>query len=99
MEPCWHTTRVRPGALRRRADRSERAFGTLPPAAGLIDLSGAGSGQYDGRSTCADADPVTASATATRTAKAKRLIGGVYEPPRGRCAGPRAIWIYAASAA
>ena len=33
--------------------RSERAFGTSPPAGGVTDVSGAGSGQYDGRSRCA----------------------------------------------
>ena len=45
IELGWHTTRVSPGALRRSAERSERAFGTLPPVAGETVLSGAGSGQ------------------------------------------------------
>jgi hypothetical protein len=45
IEPFWHTTRVSPGALFRRAERSERAFGTFPPVGGEIDVSAAGSGQ------------------------------------------------------
>src|SRR5919106_2979134 len=39
------TTYVSPRALRRSADASPRAFGTLPPAAGVTLVSGAGSGQ------------------------------------------------------
>ena len=50
-EPRWHTTRVSPRAFACSAEASERAFGTLPPAAGLTLLSGAGSGQYELRST------------------------------------------------
>ena len=54
----WQTTRTFPGAcLRLRwvvldgtAELSLRAAGTPPPAAGEMDVSGAGSGQYDGRS-------------------------------------------------
>ena len=44
-EPGRQTTRVEPGGLRLNAVNRLRAFGTLPPAAGLIDVSGAGSGQ------------------------------------------------------
>ncbi len=54
-ESCWHTTRVLPGGFALSAEASVRAFGTLPPAAGLTDVSGFGSGQYDVRSTCASA--------------------------------------------
>ena len=39
------TTRTSPGPSPVIAECSERAFGTLPPAGGLIDLSGRGSGQ------------------------------------------------------
>ena len=52
-EPGWQTTRVLPGGLRLSDEASERIFGTSPPAAGLTLVSGAGSGKYDGRSTCA----------------------------------------------
>jgi hypothetical protein len=41
----WQTTRVVPTALRSSAERSERTFGTLPPAAGVTPVSGRGSGQ------------------------------------------------------
>jgi hypothetical protein len=41
----WQTTLVLPGGFFFSADASERAFGTAPPAAGLTELSGAGSGQ------------------------------------------------------
>ena len=44
-EPFWQTTRVLPGGFALSADASERAFGTLPPAAGLTEVSGFGSGQ------------------------------------------------------
>jgi hypothetical protein len=44
-DPRWQTTRVSPGALRFKAVMSGRDFGTLPPAAGVIDVSAAGSGQ------------------------------------------------------
>jgi hypothetical protein len=40
-----HTTRVVPGGLALSVDASERAMGTLPPAAGFEDLSGFGLGQ------------------------------------------------------
>ena len=49
-DPRWHTTRVSPRELARRAAARVRAFGTLPPAAGLTLVSGAGSGQYELRS-------------------------------------------------
>src|SRR5215217_2550129 len=47
------TTRVSPGFAAFSAEARLRAFGTFPPAGGPIDLSGAGSGQYEGRSRCA----------------------------------------------
>ncbi len=45
IESPWQTTRVFPGGFVFRAEASERIFGTLPPAAGLTLVSGAGSGQ------------------------------------------------------
>src|SRR3954465_12354770 len=58
----WHTTRVVPGSLLFSDDASERALGTLPPAQGCTEQSGAGSGQYAARSTCANAgSAITAS--------------------------------------
>jgi len=50
-ESALHTTRVSPGRDRSSADGSDRAVGTLPPAQGVTEQSGLGSGQYDGRST------------------------------------------------
>src|SRR3954468_5659291 len=44
-EPFWHTTRVVPGGLALSVEASERAVGTLPPAAGFTELSGPGFGQ------------------------------------------------------
>jgi hypothetical protein len=44
-ESGWQTTRVSPTGLRSSADASERACGTAPPVHGLIEQSGAGSGQ------------------------------------------------------
>ncbi len=41
----WQTTRTSPGPLPVTAERSERASGTSPPAGGLTEVSGAGSGQ------------------------------------------------------
>src|SRR3954452_21134083 len=62
MEACsrvsesgWHTTCVEPGRLLISEDDSERTLGTSPPVHGLIEQSGAGSGQYAGRPTCARA--------------------------------------------
>src|SRR4051795_9640726 len=49
------TTRVVPGALASSAEASERALGTLPPAAGVTVVWGRGSGQYEVRSTWASA--------------------------------------------
>src|SRR5688572_303117 len=51
----WQTTRTSPGPLPVTADASERALGTPPPAGGVTEVSGVGSGQYDGRSRCAAA--------------------------------------------
>ena len=45
IESGWQTTRVTPGPLVERADASVRAVGTSPPAQGLTEQSGAGSGQ------------------------------------------------------
>jgi hypothetical protein len=50
IESAWHTTRVVPGPVVESAVDSGRAVGTSPPAHGLIEQSGAGSGQYDARS-------------------------------------------------
>jgi hypothetical protein len=50
-EPRWQTTRVSPRAFAFSAEASVRGFGTFPPAAGLTPVSGAGSGQYELRST------------------------------------------------
>ncbi len=44
-ESLRQTTRVVPASLRFSAELSERIFGTAPPAAGVIDVSGAGFGQ------------------------------------------------------
>ena len=44
-EPGLQTTRVEPRGLRLSAVNRLRAFGTLPPAAGLTEVSGAGLGQ------------------------------------------------------
>src|SRR4051794_38846613 len=60
-ESGLHTTRVSPTRRRSSAEASERAFGTRPPAAGLTDVSGRGSGQYDVRSTWATAAVAGAS--------------------------------------
>src|SRR4051794_21942834 len=70
-EPVWQTTRVFPRSFAFSAEASERALGTAPPAAGLTDVSGRGSGQYDVRSTWAAAaagipNPITHEITATR---------------------------------
>jgi hypothetical protein len=59
------TTRVVPGACLRRALYRLRALGTLPPAGGRTDLSGAGSGQYEARSMWADAVAATTIAAAS----------------------------------
>src|SRR3954451_4227682 len=45
MESFWHTTRVLLVLDVFSAEESERAFGTSPPVHGLIEQSGAGSGQ------------------------------------------------------
>src|SRR3954469_15744466 len=63
-EFAWQTTRVDPGGRFFSADASVRTFGTLPPAAGLTDVSGFGSGQKAVRSTWADAVAATARAIA-----------------------------------
>src|SRR3954453_14577712 len=67
-ESLWQTTRVEPGSLRFNDDDSERAWGTSPPAHGLMEQSGAGSGQYDGRSTWAKAAVGANSASANSAA-------------------------------
>src|SRR5204863_3216915 len=71
MELGWQTTRVLPGRLLMSADPSERIFGTLPPAHGLTEQSGFGSGQYEGRSTCASAG----AAISRSAAKTSRVTG------------------------
>src|SRR4051812_28881422 len=82
MEVGWQTTRVSPTALRFRLDRSERAFGTFPPVHGLIEQSGAGSGQYEARSMCASA--AEGSAIAIRTTPSSALRN--TDPSRSRSA-------------
>src|SRR5262245_42734319 len=42
---AWHATRVVPGGFLSSAVNRLRASGTLPPAAGVMPVSGAGSGQ------------------------------------------------------
>ena len=49
-ESGWQTTRVTPGPVVERAEASDRAVGTSPPAHGVTEQSGAGSGQYEARS-------------------------------------------------
>src|SRR3954454_21269791 len=84
-EPFWQTTRVTPGGLILSAEASERTFGTLPPAAGLTEVSGLGSGQNAVRSTCAAAVAATARRkAATRdvsTADRPSMAGHVMSDP------------------
>src|SRR3954447_25931300 len=63
-----HTTRVVPGAAAFSELARLRIDGILPPAHGLIEQSGFGSGQYDGLSTWAEATCGT-----TRTAERARI--------------------------
>ena len=65
-----------PRALRLIDDRRLRISGTSPPAGGLTERSGAGSGQYDGRSTCANADTGTISAASHTNPVASLLTAG-----------------------
>src|SRR3954469_24194522 len=81
-EPFWHTTRVVPGRLALSVEASERAVGTLPPAAGFTELSGPGFGQKAVRSTCAAATAATASRAAAANAPAQAI----------RPANPRINW-------
>src|SRR5687768_1099179 len=67
------TSRTSPGPLPVTAEASERAFGTLPPAGGETEVSGAGSGQSEGRSRCAAAIAGTAIATAAMAAITIRM--------------------------
>src|SRR5687767_11967084 len=75
-ERFWHTTCTSPGPLPVTADASERAWGTPPPAGVVMEVSGAGSGQYDGRSRCAAASAGSPrkSAMATTTSPNRFLI-------------------------
>jgi hypothetical protein len=74
--------RTLPGPLPVTAEASDRAFGTLPPAAGFTDLSGRGSGQYDGRSRCASASAGNASARIpATTANAPMRVAGRMRGP------------------
>src|SRR3954471_21648575 len=75
-EPCLHTTRVFPGGFALSAEASDRTLGTLPPAAGLTEVSGFGFGQNAVRSTCAKATAAHATATtaASIAAQATRPI-------------------------
>src|SRR5437588_12802863 len=49
-ESGWQTTRVTPRPVGERAEACDRAGGTGPPAQGVTEQSGAGSGQYEARS-------------------------------------------------
>src|SRR3954451_15480221 len=74
---------VLPGRLRFNDDASERAAGTAPPAHGEIVQSGAGSGQYALRSTCASAAPGSASTRATVTTRVLMRRNLPAHPPPG----------------
>src|SRR3954468_6324037 len=89
MEACsrvsesgWHTTCVAPGRLLTSDDDSERTCGTSPPVHGLIEQSGAGSGQYAGRSTCASA--VAGASTASAHMATNVLTARTDNPPMAR---------------
>jgi hypothetical protein len=84
IELGWQTTCVSPGRLSLSADLSVRASGTSPPAAGLTLVSGAGSGQYVLRSTCAWASAGRASTPAAKIAAVAvrlALCGLVFVEP------------------
>src|SRR5918996_5071438 len=68
IDPFWQTTRVFPGGALRSALNRPRASGTAPPAAGLTDVSAAGSGQYEALSMCADAVVTATTIAAVSTA-------------------------------
>src|SRR3954447_8197817 len=59
-ESDWQTTLVFASVS---AEASVRGVGTCPPAHGDTEQSGAGSGQYEARSTCAAASAGASSAT------------------------------------
>src|SRR5262245_22560803 len=87
IELSWQTTRVSPGADVFRAVASGRIVGTSPPVHGVIEQSGAGSGQYDARSMWAAA---AAGKASTRASARIDLIcesysvfsGGAQPPPK-----------------
>src|SRR3954469_25616960 len=81
-ESGWHTTCVAPGRLLTSDDDSERTCGTSPPVHGLMEQSGAGSGQYAGRSTWATAPAGASSASAHATTNV--LIPRTDNPPIAR---------------
>ena len=86
-ELAWQTTRVVPGRESSSADANERAVGTVPPAQGETEQSGAGFGQYDGRSTCAWATAGTRT-TSARTVSAAVAVRSRPAPQRAHvCAG------------
>src|SRR3954447_20846802 len=85
-EPVLQTTRVVPGGLALSVDASERAAGTLPPAAGFTELSGPGFGQYDVRSTCASAAVASAS-----TATAANVAAHPIRPAKPRINEPPGV--------
>src|SRR4051794_27053679 len=62
------------------AEASERATGRPPPAAGEIDLSGLGSGQYEGLSRWACAAPVKTSARTVAAMPASKPLA-IRSPP------------------
>src|SRR3954468_16858767 len=81
-ESGWHTTCVAPGRLLTSDDDSERTCGTSPPVHGLMEQSGAGSGQYAGRSTCASA--VAGASTASAHMATNVLTARTDNPPMAR---------------
>jgi hypothetical protein len=88
-DPRWHTTRVSPRAFLLSADASERAFGTFPPAAGVTLLSGAGSGQYELRSTWPYAVAVSTAMSTVRMVRTRVTvitIGAPYMDAAADCA-------------
>src|SRR4051812_41132344 len=73
-ESFLQTTRVFPGGFALSAEASVRTFGTDPPAAGLTDVSGFGSGQYAVRSTCAKAAVASAIDATIASTKSPTIL-------------------------
>src|SRR4051812_10557373 len=81
-ESGWQTTWVAPGRLLTSEEDSDRTVGTSPPVRGLIEQSGAGSGQYAGRSTCASA--VAGASAASAHMATNVLTPRTDNPPMAR---------------